>query len=68
MSTLMENSPLLEGYWTKNELARALGRTTRTIDRWHLLRIGPRRTKVKKLILYLRADVEKWLASHAEGE
>ena len=54
-------------YLTKHELARELGRSTRTIDRWHTLRIGPRRTKLgRKLVLYRRDHVEEWLSANAE--
>ena len=61
------NFPISE-YMTRQELARELGRSTRTIDRWHTLRIGPRRTKVgnTKLVLFRRDHVEEWLESHAE--
>ena len=40
------NSPLNE-YLTKDELARELHRSTRTLDRWHTRRVGPTRTVAK---------------------
>ena len=61
------NSPLNE-YLTKDELARELRRSTRTIDRWHVQRIGPPRTKVRrsKLILYKKSTVAAWLEQQTE--
>ena len=62
-------SPLSE-YITRPELARQLGRSTRTLDRWHVQRRGPRRTKIgrTKLILYNRRHVQEWLEAHAEEQ
>ena len=54
------NSPLNE-YLTKDELARELRRSTRTLDRWHTRRVGPPRTRVQKLILYKKSSVSSWL-------
>ena len=61
------NSPLDE-YLTKDELARELRRSTRTLDRWHTQRIGPIRTKAagSKLILYSKSAVSAWLQSQQE--
>jgi predicted DNA-binding transcriptional regulator AlpA len=54
-------------YLTKDQLAQQLGRSTRTIDRWHTQRIGPRRTKVgNKLVLYRKSAVSEWLERQAE--
>ena len=62
-----ETSPLAD-YLTKDQLARQLGRSTRTIDRWHTQRIGPRRTKVgNKLVLYRKSAVSEWLEAQTEG-
>jgi len=61
-----ESSPLAD-YLTKDQLARQLGRSTRTIDRWHTQRIGPRRTKVgNKLVLFSKKSVLEWLERQAE--
>lgn len=61
-----QTSPLAD-YLTKDQLARQLGRSTRTIDRWHTRRIGPRRTKVgNKLVLFSKSTVAEWLESQAE--
>ena len=61
-----ETSPLAD-YLTKDQLARQLGRSTRTIDRWHTQRIGPRRTKVgNKLVLFSKSAVAEWLEAQTE--
>lgn len=63
----MQNS-LRESHFTKDELARELGRSTRTLDRWHTERIGPPRAKIGALILYPKARVFDWLERQAEAE
>ncbi len=60
-------SSLLQGdYLEKAELARGLGKSTRTLDRWHTLRIGPPRVVIGHTILYRRQSVLEWLASREE--
>lgn len=48
-------------YLTVEELSKLLGRSTRTLFRWHARREGPPRTKVGSLILYRRTAVDNWL-------
>lgn len=48
-------------YMTPCELAKSLKRSTRTLDRWHVMGIGPARTVVGRLILYRRSSVAQWL-------
>ncbi len=48
-------------------LAKNLGVSTRTLDRWHSLRIGPPRTVIGKTILYRREAVSEWLRSREDG-
>ncbi len=59
------HSPLND-YLTKDELARELRRSTRTLDRWHTRRVGPPRTRAQKLILYKKSHVAKWLEQQTE--
>jgi len=59
------HSPLND-YLTKDELARELRRSTRTLDRWHTRRVGPPRTRAQKLILYKKSSVAKWLEQQTE--
>ena len=67
MPTTSANSPLNE-FLTKEQLARELNRSTRTLDRWHVQRIGPPRTKVRrsKLILYSKKSLAIWLETQTE--
>lgn len=56
-------------YLTVEELSELLGRSTRTLFRWHARRNGPPRTKIGSLILYRRAAVDNWLkANEVVGE
>jgi phage terminase Nu1 subunit (DNA packaging protein) len=67
MSTIGEDTGiknhLLAKYITREQFAKAIDCSTRTIDRWHTLRIGPARIKRGKLILYRIEAVEEWLKS-----
>jgi hypothetical protein len=54
-------APILSEFLTKEELATELGRNPRTLDRWHVLRLGPPRTRVGRKVLYRRASVRNWL-------
>ena len=51
-------------YFTTAELSHMLGRSPRTLHRWHANRQGPPRTKIGTLIVYRKSAVESWL--HAE--
>jgi predicted DNA-binding transcriptional regulator AlpA len=63
----VQNASLLqEDYLERAELARQLGKSTRTLDRWHTLRIGPPRVVIGRMILYRRHSVLEWLASREE--
>jgi len=55
---------VLVGYLAPAELCRQLGKTRRTLDRWHAHGLGPPRTQIERLILYSVADVRNWLAAH----
>ena len=67
MPTTSATSPLSE-FLTKDQLARELNRSTRTLDRWHVQRIGPRRTKVRgsRVILFKKSTVAEWLEQQTE--
>ncbi len=61
-----DTSPLAD-YYTREDLARDLRRSTRTLDRWHKQRIGPTRTKAGGgLILYRKSAVTEWLEAQTE--
>ncbi|MCZ6624863.1 MAG: hypothetical protein O7B35_11640 [Deltaproteobacteria bacterium] len=60
-------APLLHGYLTKGELARAINRSARTIERWHSARIGPPRIVVGRMILYKTDSVRAWLQANEKG-
>ena len=57
------NPNLLEGFLTRDQLAEALGRSIRTIDRWQTLRAAPPRLVLGKLILFRVESVQEWLKS-----
>jgi hypothetical protein len=52
---------LLNGCISREDLANELGRSVRTLDRWHQERLGPPRIKIGKLIVYRKTAVLDWL-------
>jgi hypothetical protein len=58
----------LEDYITEAELASSLERSTRTLVRWHELRIGPPRIVVGRKILYRKSSVMAWLEAREKHE
>ena len=60
---MSNTEPILAEFLTREELAAELGCNPRTLDRWHVLGMGPRRTLVGRKILYRRASVQRWLAA-----
>jgi hypothetical protein len=52
-----------DGYLTKSQLAKAIGRGERTLDNWHRTRIGPPRIKFGGVILYNLDAFKTWLAA-----
>lgn len=49
---------------TPTEAAKLLGVSTRTLSRWHALRVGPARCKIGRKVLYRREAVNAWLAQN----
>lgn len=49
-------------YFTPERLAKILGKSVRTLARWHELRVGPPRTRVGKQPLYDEEKLPGWLA------
>jgi predicted DNA-binding transcriptional regulator AlpA len=57
---------VLDGFVRRAELAKMLGLSARTLDRWHSLRAGPPRVCVGRTILYNVESVRAWLRSHEQ--
>ena len=55
---------ILADYLSEQEFADQIGRTLRTVRRWHAYRQGPPRTQIGKKILYKRDSVSKWLTAN----
>ena len=51
----------------ESQLAELLGKSIRTIRRWHTQRSGPRRTVLGKSIFYGRESIMQWIAEREEG-
>ena len=51
----------------RKETADLLGVSPRTLDRWHLLRVGPPRIVVGRQVRYKLSSVQRWLDEHEEG-
>jgi predicted DNA-binding transcriptional regulator AlpA len=54
------------GLLTPRQLAKELGVSLRSLQRYHDARVGPPRVKLGKHVLYRRAAVNQWLA-RSEG-
>ena len=65
---MTENNPFSD-YLTKQQFCRAVpgGISERTVDRWHVLRIGPPRVKVGRTVLFSAEGVKKWLEERTQG-
>ena len=59
-------SDVLDGYLFPDELSTQLRKSPRTLLRWHVLGIGPPRTKIGKTVVYRIAGVQAWLAENVE--
>jgi predicted DNA-binding transcriptional regulator AlpA len=57
---------LLDGYFSREQLAAELGRSPRSLDRWHAHGAGPKRFKLGGKVLYARDAVLRWLADQQE--
>jgi hypothetical protein len=55
-------------YLTPQSLAKNLDVSVRTLDRWHVQRIGPPRTTIGRTVLYRRESVAAWLRSREKRE
>jgi hypothetical protein len=55
------STDVLDGYLEKKLLAAQLGRSPRTLDRWHTRRVGPPRVALGRRILYRVDSVRAWL-------
>ena len=53
-------------YWSKNDCAKEIGKGPRTLDRWHLERIGPPRTRIGRSIYYKKTALAKWLEDRTD--
>ena len=53
-----------QDFLSREGLARQLNTTTRTLDRWEALRIGPPRIVVQGFVYYRVAAVRSWLEKH----
>jgi predicted DNA-binding transcriptional regulator AlpA len=56
-------SSVLQGFLRRDELAKHLGLSPRTIDRWQALRDAPPRIHVGRTVLYRIEAVREWLQS-----
>ena len=55
--------PILREFLTREELAAELRLNPRTLDRWHVLSLGPPRTYVGRKPFYRRTSAQKWLTA-----
>jgi hypothetical protein len=55
--------PVLAGYLTREQLAEQFDVGFRTLERWAVLRVGPKVTHVGRVPYYAISDVQAWLAA-----
>ena len=60
------NENILSGYIARPKLAKQLGLSTRTLDRWAALRIGPPVTYIGRWPHYSTESVRAWLKSREQ--
>lgn len=57
-------SGFLAGFLTPSQLAQQFGISTRTLQRWEALRIGPPRIVVQRKVLYSTQSFLSWLSAN----
>lgn len=62
----MSSDFINDEYFQPGELADAIKRTERTLQRWRRLDIGPPVTHIGRLVLYRRDAVRDWLRKHEQ--
>jgi len=55
------NSTIIDNLLTRLEVAKLLGVTPRSLDRWAWRREGPTRFKIGRLTYYDKSDIVAWL-------
>ena len=60
--------PILAEYLGEEDLADEIGLTSRTLRRWHVLRIGPPRTVIGRKVLYHVPSFRKWLQERQQAD
>ena len=58
---------LLSLFFTQPELARELGVTRKTLDRWAAQNKGPAQTRLGRRIVYCKESVTAWLRACGEA-
>lgn len=54
-------TPLQGDLVDREQAARLLGVSARTLDRWHLLREGPPRVRIGRLVRYRISSIQTWI-------
>lgn len=57
---------LLDGWFTRPELAAALRVTRDTLSRWETRQVGPPCTRIGRKVFYRRAAVEEWILAQEQ--
>jgi hypothetical protein len=61
-----EQAFFMSEFMDEDALANRLGVTSRTLRRWHVMRVGPPRTTIGRKILYRVDSVMTWLVAREE--
>ena len=62
---IFQNPALLDEFLTRPQLALRLGRSVKTIDRWHRVGYGPPRMMLGAFPVYTSASVAAWIERRA---
>ena len=69
MATASDNKLSIDRLVTVEELAKRLGKSVRTLNRWHTLRTGPKRFKLGGRTSYYHLDdVIRWIDDQRETQ
>jgi hypothetical protein len=62
----VSDNEILAGFVTREQFAGAINRSVRTVDRYHVLRIGPPRIQVARTVPYSVESIKDWLRSREQ--
>ena len=59
----IQSTDVISDLIDREDAARLLGVAARTLDRWHIERVGPPRVQLGRKVRYRRSSLESWVRS-----